>query len=581
MASTLNLGTVKTPGVYIDEMSLFPPSVAQVDTAIPAFIGPTRIAYQIGQPVRISSMVEFRSFYGGGPDRDLTITLDSNNSVTSVAAQAAQYLHDSLLMFFNNGGEKCYVVSTRDYSSTHTAKDYTDALDALLRFDEPTLIVMPDAARLSAGDFASVQQATLAHCNTMQDRFAILDVKMEPTQRIPSSDAIAKTLEDFRTSVGTSNLKYGAAYYPYLQTTLPLTVSYARLSLKQGTTPKTFKELLPATDIAVSRIVDTLDNLVHDAGIIRTKLPAPSFYAGVSNKGFAITDSLAAFVGITGLTSPDLGKEFTAYTKPAAGTVEDNILDAIVAGAASTEADELDAAFVKLMDYTTSFANRVDAKIAAQEQELSNKSPLYASIARAATSQGIILPPSGAIAGAYARTDADRGVWKSPANVSLNYVAAPIVALTDAQQEALNVDVDSGKSINAVRAFTGKGTLVWGARTLAGSDNEWRYVAVRRFFLMAEESIKKATAQFVFEANDANTWVRVRAMIENFLTLQWRAGALAGVKAENAFFVRVGLGQTMTPQNVLDGFMIIEIGMAVVRPAEFIVLRFSHKMQEA
>ncbi len=98
---------------------------------------------------------------------------------------------------------------------------------------------------------------------------------------------------------------------------------------------------------------------------------------------------------------------------------------------------------------------------------------------------------------------------------------------------------------------------------------------------MVEESVKKATSQFVFEPNDANTWVKVRAMIENFLTLQWRAGALAGAKPEHAFYVRVGLNQTMTQLDILEGRMIVEIGMAVVRPAEFIVLRFMHKMQES
>ena len=148
-------------------------------------------------------------------------------------------------------------------------------------------------------------------------------------------------------------------------------------------------------------------------------------------------------------------------------------------------------------------------------------------------------------------------------------------------QDDLNVDTVAGKSINAIRAFTGKGTLVWGARTLAGNDNEWRYVSVRRFFNMVEESVKKATGQFVFEPNDANTWVKVRAMIENFLILQWRAGALAGAKPDDAFYVRVGLGQTMTADDILNGFMNVEIGLAVVRPAEFIILKFSHKLQQS
>jgi phage tail sheath protein FI len=97
---------------------------------------------------------------------------------------------------------------------------------------------------------------------------------------------------------------------------------------------------------------------------------------------------------------------------------------------------------------------------------------------------------------------------------------------------------------------------------------------------MVEESCKKATEQFVFEPNDANTWVRVQAMIENFLTIFWRQGALQGATPEKAFYVSVGLGKTMTAQDILNGFMIVEIGMAVVRPAEFIILRFSHKLPE-
>ena len=135
--------------------------------------------------------------------------------------------------------------------------------------------------------------------------------------------------------------------------------------------------------------------------------------------------------------------------------------------------------------------------------------------------------------------------------------------------------------MNAIRSFAGKGTLVWGARTLAGNDNEWRYVSVRRFFNMVEESVKKSTYWAVFEPNDANTWIKVKSMIENYLIQKWRDGALAGAKPEQAFFVKVGLGQTMTAQDILEGRMNVEIGMAVVRPAEFIILKFSHKMQES
>ncbi|HYH55136.1 MAG TPA: phage tail sheath C-terminal domain-containing protein, partial [Anseongella sp.] len=215
-----------------------------------------------------------------------------------------------------------------------------------------------------------------------------------------------------------------------------------------------------------------------------------------------------------------------------------------------------------------------------QEGKLFREHPFYRAAYERVRRETSLTPPSGAIAGVYAATDRSRGVWKAPANVRLKSVSGPAVKLADREQESLNVH-STGKSINAIREFTGKGTLVWGARTLEGNSNEWRYINVRRFFNMVEESAKKASEPFVFESNDARTWIKVQAMIENFLTLQWRAGALAGAKPEQAFYVKVGLGQTMTAVDILEGRMIIEIGMAVVRPAEFIVLRFSHKMQES
>ena len=205
---------------------------------------------------------------------------------------------------------------------------------------------------------------------------------------------------------------------------------------------------------------------------------------------------------------------------------------------------------------------------------------LYNQIKQKISQVGVVLPPGGAIAGVYARVDRDHGVWKAPANVSLNAVIKPEIRVTDKDQEDLNIHT-TGKSINAIRAFTGNGTLVWGARTLDGNSNEWRFISVRRFFNMVEESVKKGTGWVVFEPNDANTWVKVKAQIENFLILQWRAGALAGAVPEDAFYVHVGLPLTMTPLDINEGRLIIEIGLATVRPAEFIILRFSHKLQQS
>jgi hypothetical protein len=132
--------------------------------------------------------------------------------------------------------------------------------------------------------------------------------------------------------------------------------------------------------------------------------------------------------------------------------------------------------------------------------------------------------------------------------------------------------------VNVIRSFTGRGIRVWGARTLAGNDNEFRYVPVRRLTIMIEESIEKAIATFVFESNDANTWVKVRTMIENFLLVQWRAGALQGEKPKHAFDVQVGLGVTMTADDILNGYLRVRVAIAPVRPAEFIVLTFEQKL---
>lgn len=212
------------------------------------------------------------------------------------------------------------------------------------------------------------------------------------------------------------------------------------------------------------------------------------------------------------------------------------------------------------------------------ERDLFANHPVFAAAKADHERQSRLAPSQGAIAGIYAATDRERGVWKAPANVSLNGISGPALLLSNVEQDTLNVDPTTGKSINALRAFSGKGTLIWGARTLTGNDSEWRYVPVRRFFLFVEESISKASQPFVFEPNNAVTWVRVKAMITNFLINQWKAGALQGNQAEDAFFVKVGLGQTMSEQDVLDGKMIVEVGLAAVRPAEFIVLRFTHHM---
>jgi phage tail sheath protein FI len=206
--------------------------------------------------------------------------------------------------------------------------------------------------------------------------------------------------------------------------------------------------------------------------------------------------------------------------------------------------------------------------------------PGYSSIAAKYQAQASFVPASGAVAGIYCATDSNKGVWQAPANVGIASVSDVKDRLSDANQENLNVDGTAGKSVNAIRFFNGKGIVLWGARTLDGNSNEWRYVPVRRLFNYIEESVQKSTNWAVFQPNDANTWVKVQCQIENFLSNLWRDGALACSTPDKAFYVKVGQDVTMTPQDILEGKLIVEIGIAAVRPAEFIVLKFSHKLQE-
>ncbi len=219
------------------------------------------------------------------------------------------------------------------------------------------------------------------------------------------------------------------------------------------------------------------------------------------------------------------------------------------------------------------------AQTLADLKQISNSQ--YFQAKSAITNIQMLMPATPAIMGIYATVDNSRGVWKAPANVNIINAIGPQYLITHDEQKDLNVDDVAGKSINVIRKFEGRGpAIVWGARTLAGNDNEWRYIPVRRYFNMVEESVKNATEQFVFEPNDENTWVRVKSMIQNYLTQQWKSGALQGASIKEAFFIHIGLGETMTNLDLLEGRMIVEIGLAVVRPAEFIILRFMHKMLE-
>ncbi|MCA9680861.1 MAG: phage tail sheath family protein [Myxococcales bacterium] len=540
----------KTPGVYVEEISTLPPSVAEVATAIPAFIGYTQRggsgAVEVAQ---ISTLLEFEQRFGGAKAAAFVVSTDGSN-ITGVrrddagaGANPTYFLYEALSLYFKNGGGRCYIVSVGNHGDMQGADAFAAGLAELERHDEPTLIVMPEAVNLEPVDLAALQQQALALCSKLQDRFALLDVR-------------GGNVDGFRNGVGNNNLDYGAAYHPYLQTTLTYGYDPAQVVV-EGLAQASW-----ALDLGGLR--------VEYQG--EASNPAADTNKGTAASAVAFTrdGSTLKIDNIDGKSSAEIADAWTAWAAANAGDAS---------GFTVTVSGTPDAT-IPLTSGASALSSSGDGT-ATMASLASKNTGLYNQIKKALSGQRITMPPSAAMAGVYAQVDRDRGVWKAPANVSLSSVIGPTQSITAAEQEGLNVDPTSGKSVNAIRAFTGKGTLVWGARTLAGNDNEWRYVSVRRLFIMIEESSRKATAFAVFEPNDATTWLKVKGMLESYLYGLWERGALQGSTPEQAYVVNVGLGKTMTSQDVLEGRMIVELGIAAVRPAEFIVLRFSHKLAEA
>ena len=203
----MNVSSIKTPGVYINEIDAFPPSVAQVATAIPAFVGYTEKRPEtLLKPIRIKSMMEFEQIFGGAPEPEaVEVYLDGNNMATNLCTvtESKFKLYNSMRLFYANGGGVCYIIAVKTYKDLITIGDFQAGLVQLEKEDEPTLILFPDAANLLNTELGNLQKDALAQCAKLMDRFSILDLKDDD-------------FSDFRTQVGNENLKYGAAYYPNL-----------------------------------------------------------------------------------------------------------------------------------------------------------------------------------------------------------------------------------------------------------------------------------------------------------------------------------------------------------------------------
>ncbi|WP_102981205.1 phage tail sheath family protein [Chryseobacterium scophthalmum] len=577
-----------TPGVSVEEITKLPYSIALIDTAIPTFIGYTdkipegydindntnaiNINNNTNKNLKISSLLEFEDKFGKAKLESIQLKDTKDKGVTVVAPEVQFLMYYSLQMYFANGGGPCYIVSVGTYASASTGvqlsslKNGLDKVDSLKAIKDPILIVFPDAVSLTEPSFYELYNYTIGKLET-KNRFAILD----------TYEGNSTTIGNFRAGVGSTN--HAAAYFPHLKTIL----NYS------------FDE----------------DKTITHTGLQETNQENDDFYAGeiaalevlrdlataeistTSVNGFVLADLLEQAIAIAEeiyetADSKDALREPLNEAKAVVDAIYDGTIDDFrIPQNLQVNTPIFRGEFDDLIDAIRLSKDKVgNANGLTLKNLQSSDSLLYNQIKEAIKSLQVVLPPSSAIAGVYGRVDSVRGVWKAPANVSLSYVTEPTEKVSEKEQSDLNIH-DSGKSINAIRFFTGKGNLIWGARTLDGKDkkgdgkdNEWKYVHVRRYYNMLEQSISDSLERFIHEPHTPHTWLRAKTMLENFLNQQWMEGALVGSTPKEAYEVKVYGSKDPVTENIINP-MNVEIKIALVRPAEFIILNFSHKLQQS
>ncbi|WP_417355126.1 phage tail sheath family protein [Flavobacterium sp.] len=517
---------IKTPGVYINEINAFPNSVVPVPTAVPAFIGYTPQAKYEGKSYtnkaqKITSFAEFKAIYcisDAAPPADPSKQYSPQYYLVKQNAQPTSgdfvqingtfysivpdpntiyYLYNSIRLFYENGGDDAYIVSVGGYGKPSGApvaigknivnpniklNDLLKGLALLQNENEPTMYICPEATLLSVADNGTLMQKMLSQCAEKENPISIFDIIGGDS---PDPVLYTNDIETFRNNTGNNGLSYGAAYYPFIGTTI-----------------------MQSNEIDYTNLF------------------------GVDIKQLAV------------------------------------IL---------TEADDNNDTLNQLLE---AIQNPIKNPLTVSQYNnaLLNASKTYSQIIKHILANVNMLPPSGGMAGVITVTDNTVGVWNAPANTSIVGASSLPIKINDTQQANLNVDAVSGKSVNAIRFFNGQGILIWGARTLDGNSNDWRYISVRRTVSYIQQSCKLAMKAYVFEPNTVNTWSAVKSSISSFLTSLWKEGGLQGAKASDAFSVECGLGTTMTPDNILNGFMNVTIKVAVTHPAEFIVITLQQQM---
>ena len=515
---------IKSPGVYIDERNAFPNSVVAVATAVPAFIGYTPQALYEGKsftnvPQKITSFAEFKAIYCY-PDP------------APPAAPASQY-HPMY-----------YLVKQK---SEPTKGDY-------MTIDDSFYSIVPDPNTI----YYMYNSIRLFYENGGADAYIV----SVGTYGAESKNPMKLGDPLINPNVQLGDLMNGLALLKKEEEpTMYICPEATLLSIDNNSTLME-EMLLQCTEMqtAVS-IFDVIGG--RDPDPIMYTNDINTFRMNTGNVGLCYGTAYYPFIGTTIMQNQDID-----YSNLFGGDIK-QLAPLLNSPISPNQA---------VASIIANIENPASVLSATQNNNaLINASKTYSTIIKHILSDANILPPSGAMAGVITNTDNEKGVWQAPANTSIVGVASLPICLSESQQGGLNVDAVSGKSINCIRMFNGIGILIWGARTLDGNSLDWKYLPVRRTMTFLEQSCKVAAHAYVFEPNNKNTWEAVKSMISSFLNIIWKEGGLQGASPADAFSVECGLGATMTSDDLLLGFMNVTVKVAIVHPAEFIVITFQQQ----
>ncbi len=591
------------PGVYVEETSFRAKSIEGVGTSTTAFVGPTRRGPTTGTPEMVTSLPDFERIYGGLDNLalgDVTIAADRLNFVAH-AARA----------YFDNGGSRLYVVRTVNTAGTAAGQlrngGGTASEDVFIRAR------FPGAAYNGVVRVRETSRAATVLTLGTAPNGSLLRVSVPG-----AAPADPPTVTIYLKSTG--------AWADSASVALPLA------GLQPGATPggagATAELLSLSLEFAdADGYVQAWDELGYSSahprwvGAVLASTPPARNEAlgnaiwadvGTTVSAFELQAACAALTPLAGSgdprgalvlgggtdgSAPIGGSETTAGSYAAALAVLSGLEDVSIVAApgSSAYADAqtvqnllighaerrrayriavLDSARAQTPGDMRVARGRIDSKYAALYYPWVIVANPLARPGRDDIPREIALPPSGFVAGIYARNDIQRGVYKAPANEVVTGALRFEVDVNFAQQELLNP-----LGVNCLRYLTGRGYRLWGAR-LASSDPEWKYVSDRRYFNYLEASIDRGTQWAVFEPNGERLWANVRQTIADFLYNEWRNGALLGSTVEEAFFVRCDRS-TMTQNDLDNGRLVCLIGVAIIKPAEFVIFRIGQKTADA